>query len=85
MKIIIVHSFKGPFLGGNLNMRELLNPIFFERSVRHPDSKRQRCSRLRTLARSGARKLKHMEVPRSLIAPVELYSYDIDREYWRTF
>ena len=40
MKVIIVREFS-PFLGGNLNMRQLLNPIFFSRDVKHP-SKRQR-------------------------------------------
>lgn len=85
MKIVFVHSFVFPSRGGNLNMRQLLNPIFYSREVRHPDSKRQRCSRQRTLERSRARKLKSMEVPRSLIAPPELYRYDYEIQDWRTF
>ena len=58
MKIIIVNEFRRPFLGGNLNMRQLLNPIFFSRSVKHPDRKRQRITRQRDLYLWGARKVK---------------------------
>ena len=78
MQVVSVHGFVFPSRGGNLNMRQLLNPIFYSRDVRHPDSKRQRCSRQRTLERSRARKLK-----RTLIAPPEFYRYDI--QDWRTF
>ena len=57
MKIIVIHDFK-LYRGGNLNMRQLLNPIFFTRDVRHPDRKRQRCTRDRDLFLWGARKMK---------------------------
>jgi hypothetical protein len=58
MKVFIVREFHRPFLGGNLNMRQLLNPIFFSRSVKHPDRKRQRTTRQRDLMLWGARKVK---------------------------
>jgi hypothetical protein len=58
VKVFIVRDFNRPFLGGNLNMRQLLNPIFFSRDVKHPDRKRQRCTRERDLMLWGARKVK---------------------------
>jgi len=58
MKVIIVREFHRPFFGGNLNMRQLLNPIFFSRDVKHPDRKRQRCTKLRNLSMWRARELK---------------------------
>jgi hypothetical protein len=58
MKVFIVREFHRPFLGGNLNMRQLLNPIFFSREVKHPDSKRQRTTRLRDVSIQAARELK---------------------------
>ena len=57
MKIIVVHDFGRPWRGGNLNVKQLLNTIFFERSVRHPDRKRQRCTKQRDLDIWRARKL----------------------------
>ena len=84
MKVIVVRNFNRPFLGGNLNMRELLNPLFFTRTVKHPDRKRQRVTKQRDRAIQAARELKHMEVPRNLIPPVELYEYDFDSESWVT-
>ena len=41
-----------------LNVAQLLNPIFFERDVRHLDMKRQRGRRLRDRALRAARELK---------------------------
>ena len=58
MKVIVVQEFNRPYLGGNLNMRQLLNPIFYSRDVRHPDRKRQRTTRLRDVAIHAARELK---------------------------
>lgn len=58
IKIFVVPEFRRPFLGGNLNMRQLLNPIFFSRSVKHPDRKRQRCTKRRDLMLWGARMMK---------------------------
>jgi hypothetical protein len=43
MKIVEVHH---SFYGGNLNLRQLLNPIFFSPVCCHPDSTRQRKARL---------------------------------------
>ena len=83
MQIIVLRDFSRPFLGGNLNMRQLLNPIFFSRDVKHPDRKRQRCTKLRNLSIQAARELKRMEVPCLLIPPVELYRYDYASESWR--
>ena len=84
MKIVIIHdsqSCLNPFKYG-LNIRQLLNPIFFSRDVKHPDRKRQRCTKLRDRAIQAARELKHMEVPRTLIPPVELYEYSFTDECW---
>ena len=47
MQIVVARQFDRPFRGGNLNVRQLLNPIFFERRVKHPDQKRQRTTRQR--------------------------------------
>jgi hypothetical protein len=58
MQIVIVRQFDRPHLGGNLNMRQLLNPLFFTRTVKHPDRKRQRVTRQRDLFLWGARKFK---------------------------
>lgn len=46
-----------------LNMRQLLNPIFFQRDRRHPDHKRQRCSKLRAKALRQAREYKARYIP----------------------
>ena len=83
MKVFVVREFNRPFLGGDLNIRQLLNPIFFSRDVKHPDRKRQRRTRLRNKAIQAARELKRMEVPRLLIPPVELYRYDYVSDSWR--
>jgi hypothetical protein len=60
MKVVVVRDFRRPFRGGNLNMRQLLNPLFFSREVKHPDRKRQRTTRLRDVAIQAARKLKRI-------------------------
>ena len=57
--------------GPALNIRQLLNPLFFSVAKRHPDSKRQRCARLRARALKQARELKTMHVPRNLVAPMD--------------
>lgn len=56
--------------GSRINMAQLLNPIFFERDVRHPNMKRQRGRRLRDRALQQARELKtrfQEEVPPNLV------------------
>ena len=58
MKVFVIRDFNSPYLGGNLNIRQLLNPIFFDRSVKHPDQKRQRNRRLRAKELRQARELK---------------------------
>ncbi len=58
MQIVIIRQLDRPRRGGNLNVRQLLNPIFFERRVKHPDRKRQRRTRQRDLMLWGARKVK---------------------------
>jgi hypothetical protein len=58
MKIIKIYE-PSPFHNTRaLNMRQLLNPIFFSVDCRHPDQKRQRSSRRRTRALRNARNLK---------------------------
>jgi hypothetical protein len=83
-KIIEVHRALGrPFLGGNLNMRELLNLLFFTPERRHPDRKRQRKARLRALTLRRLRALKTAPVPLRDVDPtVYLVQYDahLDRE-----
>ena len=60
-----------------LNMRQLLNPIFFERTVAHTDTKKQRKARIRTRAYAQARALKAMPVPLRDVAPPDpLTRYD---------
>jgi hypothetical protein len=60
VKVFVVHDFTRTHLGGNLNMRQLLNPLFFERACRHVDMKRQRSRRVRSRAVAQARRLKYM-------------------------
>lgn len=83
VKVIIVRDFNSPWRGGNLNVRQLLNPIFYSRDVKHPDRKRQRCTKLRDTSIYASRTLKHMDVPRNLIPHVERYGYDFDSESYR--
>lgn len=58
MKIIKVYNTKS-----RLNIRQLFNSIFFEHDRRHPDMKRQRSRRHRSLELHQARKLKAAYVP----------------------
>ena len=44
--------------GTGLNVRELLNPLFYSVDTRHPDMKRQRSRRQRSRALDAARRLK---------------------------
>ena len=79
MKIINVYDRKSclnPFHPG-LNVRQLLNPPFFEPARRHPDSKRQRSHRLRSEAFAQARRLKAAYVPLCLVPPPDLL-HDVD-------
>ena len=63
MKIFVVYDFSRPYRGGNLNMRQLLNPLFYSRNVRHPDSTRQRVARQRAKDLAAARRMKAQYVP----------------------
>ena len=69
MKIVNVygHSFQ-PFRPA-LNMRQLLNPIFYAVDRRHPDMKRQRSRRQRAKDTAAARALKAVYVPLCRVAP----------------
>ena len=58
MKIIELNPLRP---SAHLNMRQLLNPIFFAPVVRHPDHKRQRCARLRARSLRQARELKALD------------------------
>ncbi len=60
MKVIVIREYRRPFRGGNLNITQLLNPIFFSRDVKHPDRKRQRTTRARDLFLWGARQIKRV-------------------------
>jgi hypothetical protein len=57
MHIITIYQ-RGFNRGSNLNIRQLLNPIFFEPVRKHPDRKRQRCTKQSDLMLWGARTLK---------------------------
>ena len=70
-KIVVVEcSVRG------LNIRQLLNPIFFSREpVRHPDRKRQRHTRARDLTRARQRQIKRLRVWRLPELPVVCGSF----------
>ena len=83
MKIIVVRDFARPYRGGNLNMRQLLNPLFFSRDIRHPDSTRQRGARQRAKDLAVARRLKEQYVPLCFVDST-IYLWERDyRDYWR--
>ena len=63
MKVFVVHDFTRPYLGGNLNVKQLLNPLFFAPVTRHPDATRQRGARQRAKDLAAARRLKVQYVP----------------------
>ena len=72
MNVVVVRDQHRPHLGGNLNVRQLLNPLFYDGAwlrplSKHPDRKRQRKARLKALALHQARSLKAMEVPLRLV------------------
>jgi hypothetical protein len=52
-----------------LNMRQLLNPLFYSHDVRHPDRKRRRKARVKARALRQARKLKAVAVPCRMVLP----------------
>ena len=60
MKVVIVRQF-GLHRGGNLNIRQILNPIFFVPVLKHPDRKRQHSTKRRDLLIWRARKIKGMQ------------------------
>ena len=83
MKIFVVYDFARPNLGGNLNMRQLLNPLFFSRDIRHTDSTRQRGARQRSKDLAAARRLKEQYVPLCFVDST-VYLWELDyRDYWR--
>jgi hypothetical protein len=67
MNVVVVRDPRRPHLGGNLNVRQLLNPIFYAPVDRHPDAKRQRKARLRARALRQARELKAAAVPLRMV------------------
>ena len=84
MKIFVVHDFARPYLGGNLNMRQLLNPLFYSRSVRHPDTTRQRGARQRAKDLAAARQLKAQYVPLCFVdrsCYIHTFNHDYGRGY----
>ena len=83
MKVFVVCDFARPYRGGNLNMRQLLNPLFFSRDIRHPDSTRQRGARQRAKDLAAARQLKVQYVPLCFVDRCcYIHSFDHDRGYW---
>ena len=79
MKIFVVRDFTRPYRGGNLNMRQLLNPLFFSRDIRHPDASRQRGARQRAKDLAAARRLKMQYVPLFYVAPPEPPEWRVGR------
>ena len=77
-QIFTVTDFKRRWNGGNLNMRQLLNPLFYTRDVRHTDAKRQRKARQQAKDLRAARRLKTAYVP---LCDVDRTVY-IDRPGW---
>jgi len=74
--------------GNYLNMRQLLNPIFYSREpVRHPCRKRQRNTRLRDLTRARQRQIKWLRVWRLPELPMvtERYPSFSMNDLWRSF
>jgi hypothetical protein len=97
MNVVVVRDQHRPHLGGNLNVRQLLNPLFYDGAwlrplSKHPDRKRQRKARLKALALHQARSLKAMEVPLRLVDCATVASRNIralrgtkeDRSHRRT-
>ena len=83
--VVVVPRPRGHFRGGNLNMRQLLNPLFFAREVHHPDMTRQRSARRRAKDLAAARKLKHEYVPLCYVdRTVYLERFDICTGNWCT-
>jgi hypothetical protein len=87
MNIVVVCDPGRPHLGGNLNVRELLNPLFYTPTTHHPDRKRQRGARLRARALKQARELKARDIPLREVDPtvyVEWMDWDDHRRWTRT-
>ena len=85
MKIIVIRDFNRPYLGGNLNVRQLLNPLFFAPVTRHPDSTRQRGARQRDKDLAAARRLKAQYVPLCFVdrsCYIHNFDHDHVRGYW---
>jgi hypothetical protein len=66
MKIVNVYDDKWRC---GLNVRQLLNPLFFDRDRRHPDMKRQASRRQRARDLRAARALKTRYVPLCAVDP----------------
>jgi hypothetical protein len=86
VKIIKIYDKKSclnPFMHG-LNVRKLLNPIFFGRVCRHMDMKRQRSRRQRSKDLAQARRLKTSYVPLWSVSlpdiPDGIYRADITKK-----
>ena len=62
-----------------LNIRQLLNPIFFSPISRHPDMKRQRCRKQRAKDLIAARRLKKMVVS---LDRVDTTIYLVEHDSW---
>lgn len=81
MKIIVVREFDRPWRSGNLNMRQLLNPIFYTRQLRHPDMTRQRGRRQRSKDLKVVRRLKTQYVPLCFVDRA-CYIHSFEHSHW---
>ena len=94
MKIIKCFEWCGQLYLGtsrkNLNVRQLLNPIFFTPAVRHPDMKRQpsRRQRSKDLAAARALKLACAYVPLCRVDRTvylrDFHDWADGRDHWKT-
>jgi hypothetical protein len=94
MKIIKCFEWRGQLYSGTprtgLNMRQLLNPIFFCPVRRHPDMKRQPSRRQRSRDLAAARRLK-LEAQYVPLCKVDRtvyrveYDWHLDREVVRPY
>lgn len=87
-KIVEVSGFRFPNCRGGLNVRQLLNLIFFLPINHHPNMTRQRRRKQRAKDLTAARRLKGMAVPLDQVdTTVYLVEYDnwLDREVVKSY
>ena len=91
MKVVSIYDQKSHLTPGpSLNVRQLLNPIFFSPAIRHPNMKRQlsRRQRSKDLAAARALKLACAYVPLCRVDRTvylrDFYDWVDGRDHWKT-